>query len=286
VQLHITNVVAAIAIYLVLVSMLIVAGGALPTILFLVYAAICVYAVNGFITGAQSRRSDNAVEFAQSGATNAIGVQFGSFHHVYASKEAVNEAYRSALNSALKTKLGCSEMREVTFKDLDDDLNSPESRTFELATAPASARKTEFSLLCHFTRSSDVQGVRWWMLVTGMRDPNKVFWIYVLAPLSVPLTLFPYMRRQYDPLSELMTIYPGFFNGIDVLNRTREMQFVAFETLVEVLDAHGIDTSDLKQQKATIFNINVSGGKASFGSVVQGTMNRVAGAVGGAAHYE
>jgi hypothetical protein len=78
-----------------------------------------------------------------------------------------------------------------------------------------------------------------------------------------------------------MTIYPGFFNEIDVLNRTREIQFVAFETLVEVLDSFGIDTTDLKQQRSNILNINVSGGQTKFGSVVQGAMNRVTGLVGG-----
>ena len=52
---------------------------------------------------------------------------------------------------------------------------------------------------------------------------------------------------------------------------------MAFNTLVETLDSFGIDTSDLKQQKANILNINVSGGQTSFGSVVQGAMNRVMG---------
>jgi hypothetical protein len=79
-----------------------------------------------------------------------------------------------------------------------------------------------------------------------------------------------------------MTIYPGFYNGIDVQNRTQAIQNVAFATLVEVLDSFGIDTTDLKIQKASMLNINVSGGQATFGSVVQGAMNKVAGMAGGA----
>jgi hypothetical protein len=75
-------------------------------------------------------------------------------------------------------------------------------------------------------------------------------------------------------------IYPGFFNSIDVLSRIREVQFVAFETVVETLDSFGIDTSNLKLQKGNILNINVSGGQTSFGSVVQGTMNKALSGVG------
>ena len=172
-------------------------------------------------------------------------------------------------------------MHEDAFKDVDRDLVSPETRPFLLTTAAETARKSGFALLCNFTRTANIQSVRWWMLVSGVRDPNKVFWRYVFAPLSAPFSVLPYLRRQYDPLSGLMTIYPGFFNGIDVLNRTREIQFVAFETLVEVLDSFGIDTTDLKQQRSNILNINVSGGQTNFGSVVQGAMNKVTGMVGG-----
>lgn len=248
---------------------------------FAIYAVICMLIAKSFITGAEGRKSNNAVEFSQSGAADSVGVQYGSFHHVFYSNEAVIEAYRSALSNALKDKMSCPDLYNVAFKDVDRDLNSPETRTFLITTADETARKSGFALLCNFTRTANIQGVRWWMLVSGVRDPNKVFWRYVFAPLSAPFYVLPYIRRQYNPLTGLMTIYPGFFNEIDVLNRTREIQFVAFDTLVEVLESFGIDTSDLKQQKGNILNINVSGGQTSFGSVVQGAMNKVTGVAGG-----
>jgi hypothetical protein len=245
------------------------------------YAAGCMAIARGMLAGAQARRSSNALEFSGSGATDALGEPYGSFHHVYQSSEAVNEAFRSALSSALKGRLGCSDFRYVAFKDVDANLEQPETRNFFLATAPETLRGNGFTLLCSFTRTSNVQSVRWWVLVAGLRDPNKVFWRYALAPFTVPFVIVPYLLRQHDPIKGLMTIHPGFFNGIDVLNRTREIQFIAFETLVEVLDAHGVDTTDLKQQRNNILNVNVSG-QASFGSVVQGAMNRVSGVAGGA----
>jgi hypothetical protein len=251
------------------------------SVIFVIYTAACMAVNKSLIAGAESRKNNNAIEFSQTDATDSIGVQYGSFHHVFYSNEAVTEAYRQALNNALKGKLGCPDFYEVAFKDVDRDLNTPETRTFLLTTAAETVRKSGFSLLCNFTRTANIQSVRWWMLVNGVLDPNKIFWRYVFSPLFAPLSVLPYLQRQYDPLNGLMTIYPGFFNGIDVLNRTREIQFVAFETLVEVLDSFGIDTTDLKQQKGNILNINVSGGKTNFGSVVQGAMNKVAGVAGG-----
>jgi hypothetical protein len=242
-----------------------------------IYVVLAMLIARTLISNAELRRTGNTVEFSQSGAADSIGTQYGSFHHVYYSPKPVNESLAAALGSALKGKLGCAEFRQISFKDVDRDLAEPEIRNFSITTAPDTRRSTGFSLMFAFDRTTNVQSVRWWILVRGLRDPNKVFWRHVFAPLSVPFVLWPYIKRQYDPLNGLMTIYPGFFNGIDVLNRTREIQYIAFETLVEVLDAFGIDTTDLKQQKNNVLNVNVSGGKASFGAVVQGAMNKVMG---------
>lgn len=230
-----------------------------------------------FIADAEARKTHDSIEFSQENAASPFGVQYGSFHYVFYSDKAVLENFRAALNNALKRKLGCPDLHEIAFKDVDRDLSSSETRTFLLTTADETARKSGFTLLCDLTQTKTINSVRWWMLVSGVRDPNKIFWRYVFAPLSTPFFILPYIRRQYDPLSGLMTIYPGFFNGIDVLNRTREIEYVAFETLVEVLESFGINTSDLKQQKSNILNINVSGGQTSFGSVVQGAMNKIVG---------
>lgn len=256
------------------------AGAPGAATLLLLYAGGCMLIARQLIAGAESRRTGNTIEFSQSGATDAIGFQWGSFHHVFHSKEAVTESFRDALGAALRGKLGYSAFQEITMKDVDRDLPAPETRTFLVSSAKETTRHSGFSIMCSFSRSADIQGVRWWLLVSGIRDPNKVFWFHALSPVMLPFILYAYIQRQYDPLKKVMTVYPGFFNEIDIVNRTRELQFVAFETLVEVLESFGIDTSDLKQQKANILSINVSGGQTSFGSVVQGAMNRVSGMAG------
>jgi hypothetical protein len=238
------------------------------------YVAGCMAAAKAMIDGAQSRRCANALEFSQIGALDALGESYGGFHHVYPSAEAVNEAFRSALGNALKGRLGCSEFRFVAFKDVDPDLEQPETRSFFVATAPQTVRGNGFTLLLSLARTGNVQSVRWWVLVGGQRDPDKLFRRYALAPLQVPFVAVPYLLRQYDPLAGLTTVHPGFFNGIDVMNRTREIQFVAFETLVEVLDAHGVDTTDLKPPRHRLLDIDV-GGPPPPGAVVQGVRQRL-----------
>ncbi len=273
------NVVIGILIYLFLLGW-VFALNVVIGIIFLLYAACSMLLARGFIRDAEERRSHNSVEFSQSGAANSIGIQYGSFHYVFFSKEAVLDAYRKELDEALEQKLASPPLQDVTFKDVDRELDWPESRTFLMTTAEKTTRDSGFSLLCNFTRNANTHAVQWWLLVSGVRDPNKLFWRYVGAPFQAPFKILAYKHREYDPLNGLMTIYPGFYNGIDVQNRTQAIQNVALATLVEVLDSFGIDTTDLKFQKSSMLNINVSGGQATFGSVVQGAMNRVAGMAG------
>jgi hypothetical protein len=128
-----------------------------------------------------------------------------------------------------------------------------------------------------------VQGIRWWVLVLGERDPNKVLFWYAFAPATVPFVVFSYLQRQFEPLHRLTSVDTGFFNSIDMLARTREIELVAYESLIDTLESFGIDTSDLRAQRANILNVNVTGGgSASIGSIVQGAFNRMSGAGAGA----
>lgn len=275
------NALLAALLYLYM-ALMAASGGPFVLVLVAAYVVGCMVVARAMIAGAESRRTGNAVEFAQENAIEAVGIPHGSFHHVYHCVEDVNDDLRSALAEALRERLGCTDFREIALVDVDRSLQRPETRTFVIASAPQTARRSEPMLMCSFAKVANVQSVRWWILVSGIRDPNKLFWRYALAPFTVPFVAWPYVKREYDPLSGLKTVYPGFFNAVDVLNRTREVQYVAFETLVEVLDSFGIDTTDLKNQKANILNVNVSGGKASFGAVVQGAMNKVSGSAGAA----
>lgn len=274
------NAVMGAIIYIYLFGYLLSASIGLATVA-AIYTFGCMLLARWVLSDAESRTSKE-IEFSRSEAMDAFGEEWSSFHHVFSSNEPVIERFRTALSSTLKLKCDCPELKEIVFKDVDRALDFTESRTFLHTSAKETPRKTGFVFLCSFTKSANVQGVRWWILIRGDRDPNKLFWYYLFSPVSLPFSIRNYLKRRWDPINGLTTIQDGFFNSIDILSRTRELQFVAFETLVEVLDSFSIDTSDLKQQKGNILNINVSGGQTSFGSVVQGAMNRVTGRVTGA----
>lgn len=271
---RITNALIAGIIYSA-VALVLYQTGLVRLIAILIYAFMTMVLMKYFIDAAERRKTMNVIEFSQIEAINALGTNLGSFHHIFYSHEPVLEAFQNDLTSALQNKLGCTVLKQIEFKDVDRELAQPETRVFFAAEAPRTLRRTGFVLLYSFSRSNEVQSIRWWVVVEGGRDINKVFWRYVSAPVIVPFVLLAYIRRQYEPLYGVSTIYSGFFNSIDILSKTRELHYVTFETLIETLDNFGIDTSDLKQQKGDILNINVSGGQTSFGSIVQGALNKV-----------
>ena len=80
---------------------------------------------------------------------------------------------------------------------------------------------------------------------------------------------------EYDVLNRVRTVVASFYNDIDIVTSLRSIHETVFDTLVEVLDRHEIDTSNLKVQHAQIMNISVSGGKVQFGTIVQGAMNKI-----------
>jgi len=156
-----------------------------------IYVAGSMAIAGSIIKSAEARKEAKTIEFSQTDAVSYLGIQWGSFHHVFFSEKPVLASLREALASALKDRLGCDVVEDISFKDVDRDLDKPETRVFIRAIAPQTSRKTGFLFLCTLSQSRDVQGLRWWILIDGQRDPNKVFWRYVFAPLTLPFVLLP-----------------------------------------------------------------------------------------------
>ena len=265
-------------IYLVAIAF---SSGLPEALVFIAYIASCMLCMNYFITNAEKRRSDMSIEFSRWNAFDTLGVELASFIHVFQSTKAVTEQLKTNLSSSFNDKLYCTKLDTISFTDLDKDFDEPETRSFFRSTAPRTRRDTAIIFICTFTNTKDIQGIRWWIIASGERDPNKVFWKYIFSPLTIPFIIIPYIRREHDPLVSIVSIHNSFFNSVDILSRTREIQFIAFDTLISTLESFGIDTSDLKTQKINLLNINVTGGKTTIGSIVQGALNKVSSTVGG-----
>jgi hypothetical protein len=275
---HVRTAVIGAVLYLYVFGTLLVTSKWL-FLLALVYSLVCVFGARAMIQGAESRRSDgNRVEFSKHHPATVLGNSVSSFQYVFDCSNSIVEKVQTYIANDLVKKLGASEIKSITFADIDRDLPKAESRAFGLMTLPPTPRDTRLSVLIASSRQSTVQGIRWWIFELGNRDPNKVFWRYALAPIQVPFQVIPYIRREFEPLHTLRSVDPGFFNGVDRYTRTREIERVTIDALVESLDGFGVDTNELKQQRANVLNISVGGkATAAFGTLVQGAFNRVAG---------
>jgi len=274
---HWGNVSAALGLYLGLV---IAAGaelGVTAAVSLVVYFLLSWGLLCFMLSGAVSRQRSGSYDFWRDGAMNAMGETFGSFSHVFCCETYLGDELSQKMEALLRRRLGCGEAGTVTLRDIDPEQPERESREFRRILLPSDKYGTVCTLVFSQSVTGDAQGVRWWLLAKGPRNPNSLFWMYALAPIGNLFRLKEYFLRGYFPLSHLYTIRPGTFSILDVTNRLNEAHAVAFDILVETLDEHGVDTSGLKARNVNAMNINVSGGSASFNNVVQGAMTKIMG---------
>lgn len=112
-------------------------------------------------------------------------------------------------------------------------------------------------------------------------DHDKQFNFVAWSPLTIWFWIIPYLRKEYDVLSHIRTVYAAAYNDHDVVTQIRCLHDTVFNAMVSVLEGHDIDTSDIKAQRMQVMNISISGGRVNMGNVVQGAMNRVSWAVRG-----
>jgi hypothetical protein len=240
-----------------------------------VYVILCFLLVAILIKFSALKHSLNKIEFFRYNPASPFGGQWASFHHLFYRKDNAFDEIHKNISTAISTRLNFTQLEPVEFIDKDKDVIEPEIRTLFKAVSAPTKQQTVFTFLYLATQNCDVIGVRWWVFCDGPFDYNKLFWRYASSPIYLPFNIISCLTGHANLLEGLTSIQPGFFNSLDVSSGTREIQFVAFETLVETLEKFGIDTSDLKMQKGNILNINVTGGSTSFGAVVQGALNKI-----------
>jgi hypothetical protein len=181
-----------------------------------------------------------------------------------------------AIGREIATRADLPVLSAVQLRDADRNLHQPDTREFWKTVGPENERSSAVALVLHYNRCGRMQGVNWWVLVSGFVDRNKLFAFLAAAPVTLPFWLLPYFRHDFDLLSKLRTVYDSFYNDLDVLTAAKAVHETVFDTLVGVLEAHGVDVSDLKAQRAQIMNITIRGGRTQIGQIIQGAMNRIA----------
>jgi hypothetical protein len=174
-----------------------------------------------------------------------------------------------------------STLEPITLTDVDKDLKAAENREFFKAGFGQTRRGTTITLLLSFSAIGKVQSIRWWVLAGGYVDRNKKFNFIAYAPITLWFRIVPYLRREYDLASRLRTVYAASYNDMDVMTLVRCLHDTVFSAMVDELERHDIDTSDIKAQRMQVMNLSISGGRVNMGNVVQGAMNNVEATVKG-----
>jgi hypothetical protein len=272
------NVVALVLVALVYVGSLLSLANSTNPILVAVataYCAICMVATSVIYRRELSRTALQTGTFKKHQPLRDYGANFADFQYVFPHQQNLLDELRQKLNDALVQRSLLPQLQRRDLTDRDKDLTHPESRVFYVASSPPTSRGTTVTLAIHTSSDGQSQSVHWWILTSGFIDRRKVITLVASSPLHLPFWLPSHLRGEHDLLNPLRTLYSAFYNSIDIITKARAIHTALFDALVGLLDGYGIDTTDLKVQRAQILNVNISGGTAKFDSIMQGAFNTI-----------
>lgn len=247
-------------------------GGA-ALLLLLPCAALAYYLSEREIEVAKSTAS----EFKKTYPLKHFGSSYGDFEHVFYHRRRLEPEIVEAITRGLKEKTTVTSVEPIQITDTDTDLKAPESRLFLRADAGRTGRGTVVTLILRLSNFGSMQSVRWWAMGGGYIDRDKRFNFAAYAGLSIWFWLVPFLKKEMDLLSFFRTVHAGAYNGLDLSTQMRCLHDAVFDAMVDELEKHGIDTSDLRTQRMQVMNITVAGGKLNIGNVIQGAMNTLSG---------
>lgn len=236
--------------------------------------------ITGLTTNALLKKEVNEAasgsnKFKKNFPFKRYGEVVGSFQHVFSHEKILDCNLFKSIESELTSKTPIGALSTVAITDIDGDLEAPEERTFIKSQSGQTKRGTSITLILYQSSFGKMQSIQWRVLAGGYIDRNKKFNLIAYSVFSLLLWIIPYLKKEFDLLGCVRTIYPGAYNDMDLVTQARCIHEAVFDAMINELDANDIDTSDLKAQKMQIMNINISGGKVSMGNVVQGAMNKV-----------
>lgn len=224
------------------------------------------------------RRGKRGFErFKVSGPFRSYGHPIAEFQHVFHYRENILGEMIALMGGRVSANLGFPELKRKEIMDVDKELENPDGRLFHITQGPCNQRGTRLTLVLHTEAwAAGAQSVKWWIVMSGYVDKNRLLTYLAFAPLTLPFRLVPFLKGDFNPLDVVETHYSSTYNTLDIVTAARFLQETVFSALIDCLEKQGIDTSTLKLQRANVMNISVSGGQVSLGAVVQGAMNKVA----------
>jgi len=237
------------------------------------YTAICVLIANWAYRRDIRDVGKTTINFRQRDPFSRIGVELANPNYVFSHGEDVQETIRLHLAEVLASQLSLPPLASYEVIDRDRELISPETRQLQGTVTGPTNWGTSIYVLLEVTKWHRLHSVRWWLLLRGYPSRQSVLFFHAFAPVAVPFWIVPYLRGDIHYGSTFCEVYDAFFNINELVTRVRMIQRAIVDGLVARLEELGVDTSDLKQQRVNMINLNVSGGRVSLGNIVQGRMN-------------
>jgi hypothetical protein len=267
-QMKIRTWIIIIAVYLYII--LVASSFGIGVLMFLIlYVAVAIVVANALLTDDLESVERDSQRFRKVKPLRGLGSSLVDFQHVFYSKQDVLAEIMDEINARMERLNLLPMLQKREFTDVDKDLDASESREFYVASSEPNRRGTEVALALHFRKRAEAQSVQWWVLMRGFVDRNKKLFLMAIAPIALPFWIISRLKQELDLASSSRTVYDAFYNSLDVVTDARSLHTLVFDTLVDILEKHDIDVSDLKLQRAQVMNVSISGGRARFGNIVQ-----------------
>lgn len=266
-RVKITSVLGALIVYGVIGQF----GGIELLITCLVIMGVCFLVYNGIIQKAH----DSAQSFRRLFPFNCFGIEHGTFTHVFEHDGDLQDDLRRSIGEALAATTPIQNLSPLAMTDEDKNLLNPETREYYTAASETTRRGSDVTLVVHSSEYGQMQSIQWWVLVGGYASRDLFFRMIAYSPFTIWFRLLALFKGEFDVVARIRVRYFAFFDDQDIKTRARCIHEAVFTGLVAELDRHGVDTSDLVEQRSQLINYNVSGKKVSFGDVIQGNFNKI-----------
>src|SRR5215469_10532861 len=147
-----------------------------------------------------------------------FGSDVATFLHVFSHKTDILEKMSERIGAGLKENLLIADLSPVSVVDKDKELPKEDKRSFYRGASEPTLRETTLTLILYTEMIGRVQVVKWWVLCHGYEDWNAYFKFIASAPLALPIWITPYLRKRFHPSTNIRTIHPGFYGGLDLSN--------------------------------------------------------------------
>jgi hypothetical protein len=249
---------------------------ATPLILYFSYLIVAVALSFAFLRLDEKQLKANKANFKREGAFDNYGSSVFDFeYHFRAPDWEVTKQVLRALQSELNAAGNIESINNVVITDKDRKLPKRDDREFLKVEVENTLRKGKVTQLLFTSKTGHMFGIKWWFLATGDYDKWRVVTFLLFSPVSIIFWFIPRLLGNHNLAIRLRNIYPAIYERLDLLNAINALNKLTMDTLIKVLEENGVDVSDLKTQQAQVMNIQISGGKATFGSIAQGSMNKV-----------